>query len=319
VYNFAVKYSSLWKLVALALSIPSDYISAVHKKESNSVRKCQEILQYWFDINGDESISLLNEILNQSFIQDELKLFGGAAGGGDYPDAFQSKIKGNYTEMIVKLTKILGKGAEYLSEILIRLKHYPHDIDTSCFENVKTIDDVFLILRKKELLSTIDISILKYLVKHIDCKEALNAIEEYEESIKDEPIAEELSWCMKQCQSPDRHFIYTRIKGNPLIVTYGDLKLAKETVSKYLQISESDLIVKRKGNGSVILFWDIPEELAKTIHLRRVVSVSTKQELSDANIIEIGICVKQSKSNIYVEEIAVSDTESKFYSMFCCY
>lgn len=310
VYSIASRYSTVWKLVALALGTPPNFITKVYKKESDSVQKCQEILQYWFDINGEGSIDLLYESLDHSFIGDELKSSGVSLHGAHPDYSFQNKIRENYTEMIVKLIKVLDKRPEYLQEILLRLQHYPGDVDT--YESVKTINDIFSTLKRKGQLSTLDLSKLKYLIKHIGCKEGQYFIEEYEESIKDEPIADELSWCLKWCQDPDRYYIYARIKGDPRIITYGQIKMAKEAVSNYVQESESNLMLKCKGKGSVILFWDVPEEIAKNLQLPKVTSLSIKQDLCNANIIEVGICIKQRKSHIFVEEIVVSAASSKF-------
>ena len=312
VYCIARIFAPSWRLVSGALNIPRHVINEIYKNEkSNCVIICEKLIEYWFKTRSEANIYVLIDILNEPYIRDELKdkitLIQANLNGlpVQYPDIFPRPIAENYTCMIVKVLEILEKFPQAHKKFLRYLKYYPDTVNNKLFENTKNVEEIVDTLINEGQLSPINVNKLHFLAKSINCTKAKEAIEKYEELIEDKPINDELMWCLGQCQSPDRCLAYVRLIGDPKFVTYGDLKNAKAAASMYTDIPVHNMDEKLKGKGSTFIFWKISEEDAEKVHLSTRVSLSIKQTLHKAKIIEIGICYKEKHESICVEQLLV--------------
>lgn len=313
IYCIARIFAPTWRLVSGALNIPRHVINDIYKTETNCIIICEKLIKYWFETRSEANIYVLIDILNEPYIQDELKdkitLIQANLNGlsVQYPDIFPRPIAENYTSMIVQVIEILENFPQAHKKLLQYLKYYPDKIkvNNKLFQNTKNVADIVDTLIDEGQLSPININKLHFLTKSINCIEAKEAIEKYEQSIENKPIADELMWCLGQCQSPDRCLAYVRLIGDPKIVTYHDLKNAKTAASNYMDIPMHNMDENLKGKGSIFIFWKVSKEDAKTVHLSETVPLSIKQALCKAKIIEIGICYKEKHESIHVEQLTV--------------
>ena len=292
-----------WILVALVLKIPDEVINTIDKTETNPILKCERLLTYWFENHHGASIESLLEILNKPYLMHELK--GSIKLSQADRDIIEhnmvsSKIAQNYADMLFELIQLLRKHSDSFNIILEHLELHPH-VKFKPFENAKSIKEIVKTLENEGHLSPLNVEFLNWLVKSIP--EAQTVIKNYEESIYDEPIADELQWCMKQCQSTDRSFVYAKILGDPHIITYRDLQRSKKAVSDFTGISESEMSIKLKGKGSIFLFWKIPEQIAERSQLPHAASLRIKYELDEAKIVGVGICYKEHNQYVLVSQL----------------
>lgn len=312
IFCIARIFAPAWKVLSGALSIPSHVTNDIYAREKNPVLICEELVKHWFETTSGANVHVFLELLNQPYLKDDLKqeipLLQATVNGKpvSYPDFFPRPIAKAYTRMIVKVIKILKTfpNAHEDEDILLHLRCYPNKIkvNNELFINTKDASEIVDILINKGMLSPINVSKLLFLVKSIECRDAEKEIESYESSIEDKPIADELMWCLGQCQSPDRCYLYARLIEDPKIVTYRDLKM-----SKYADISVHNIVEERIGQGSTFIFWKIPEEDASKLQLSKVVPLSLKQLLCDANIIESGFCYKEKQKSLVVKQLAIND------------
>ena len=297
------------------MNIPRHVINNIYQdKAKNCIVISEELIKYWFKTEPEASVHLLLDILDDQYIKDDLKekitLIQANLNGMSvkYPDIFPRPIAENYTRMIVKVIKILNNFPNAHEELLLLLRYYPdkNKVNNDLFENTKNAGEIVDTLINEGLVSPININKLHFLVESIECTEAQKVIETYEQSIEDKPIADELMWCLGQCQSPDRCLLYARLIGDPKIITYHDLKRAKSTMSKCADIPMHNMTDKLKGKGSTIIFWEISKEDAQNFCLCKSVPLSLKQALGEANIIEFGFCHDEKQESIHVDQLLVT-------------
>lgn len=322
VYCIARVFAPVWKLVSAALDIPHHVISNIYDTDKNNpIAICEKLIKYWFETRSEANIHVLLHILDEPYLKDELKdkitliqanLSGMAV---KYPDIFPRPVADNYTQMIVQVIKILEKFPNAHEELLLYLRYYPDKVKVNnhLFEKTKNVREIVDTLVDEGLLSPINVNKLYFLVESINCIEAKKEIERYELSIQDKPIADELMWCLGQCQSPEKCFVYARWIGDPKIVTYRDLQRAKAGMSMYMGIPVHNMVDDVKGKGSVIVFWRITEEDAQKLHLSKVVPLPLKETLLSANITEIGICFKEKQESIFVDQLSVATSSEGTY------
>ena len=315
IYCIARIIAPSWKLVSGALNIPRHVINNIYEDgKKNCVVISEKLIKYWFETESAASVHVLLNILDEPYIMDELKekitLIQTNLSGMpvNYPDIFPRPIAENYTCMKIKVIKILKSFPDAHEELLLLLQYYPdkNTINKELFKNTKNANEVIDTLENEGLLSPINIHKLLFLVKSINCIQAQKAIEAYEESIDDKPITDELMWCLGQCQSPRRCFLYARLIGDPKISTYRDLKKAKAGISQFADVPVHNMIDTLQGKGSTIIFWEISEEDAQKTYFSQCVPLSLKQTLCEANIIELGICYKEKQQSVYVEQLVVT-------------
>ena len=315
IYCIARIIAPSWKIVGSALSIHRHVMNNMYQDgRENHIVISEKLIKHWFETEPAASVHVLLDILNDPYIRDDLKkeitLIQANLSGirVRYPDIYPRPVAENYTCMIVKVIKILNNFPNAHEELLLLLKYYPdkNTVNNELFKNTKNAGEIVDTLYNEGLLSPINVNKLHFLVKSIECNEAQKAIEAYERLIDDEPIADELMWCLGQCQSPDRCLLYARLISDPKIVTYHDLKKAKAAVSEFRDVPMHSMTDELIGKGSAILFWEISEEDAEKTHFSKSIPLSLKQTLREAKIIELGICYKGKQESIYVDQLVVT-------------
>lgn len=140
-----------------------------------------------------------------------------------------------------------------------------------------------------------DLSWLKIIANHAQCTKATKITEEYEKLL----IADKIPWYRSHSKGT---YIVGRTDKKPENVTIKDSRNAKSTVSKIVNIKESDSVLNFSEVGSVTFYWRIVNKSVR-IEIPEVIHGSLIDKCRNVHLTHLGVMVDGNLNWVTVDKL----------------
>ena len=294
-----------WTLIGIGLKLSTDKLDDIcHAAsdeqipaESRNTFCCVKMLTTWYKTSDNVSVDAIITAIDAPHVGLKAKIPSiEAALSLEYiPTSDRTektvtnppdKLEQPYFDMITKFCLELSNSQHGISAVLTYLKVC--NVNSDIYAEISDFPELVKSFEQHELLNKMDLSWLKNIAHHAQCKEAIKVIEEYENSL----LADKIRWYSSHSKGT---YLVGKTDKKPESVTIKDSSNAKSAASRIVNIKESDSILNSSEVGSVVFYWKLLNNSIR-IEIPEVINTSLIKECQDVDLTHVGIMTDGSLS-----------------------
>ena len=301
-----------WSFIGTRLNLSASELDDIWQASNNELIPieskhtfcCIKMLTRWFETSNDVSVDAIIMAVDAPHIGLDTRVSNVEFALTSKCVATDSSVGTNssekpeqsyYNMMITAFYLELIKSQHSITDIIAHLK--VSKINPDAIKEVSDFPELVGSLERYKLLNKSDLSWLKIIAYHLNCTNATEVIEKYENLL----LADKIPWYSSHTKGT---FLVGKTDKKPEIITIRDSSNAKLVASRIVNIKVTDSILDSSEgeSSSVTFYWRLIGRDFQ-IQVPKVAKPSLIKECKNANLIQIGTMIDGNLSLMDIDEI----------------